>query len=41
MKHQKQLRNRLLRHVGKSHPENPQSKLPSIEALENELGGGL
>jgi hypothetical protein len=41
MKHQNQLRNRLLRHVGKSRPENLQSKLPSIEDLENELGGEL
>jgi hypothetical protein len=41
MKHQKQLCNRLLRHVGKSRPENPRFKLPSIEDLENELDGGL
>jgi hypothetical protein len=39
MKYQKQLRNRLLRNYGKSLPQHLQSKLPSIEDIENELGG--
>ncbi|MEQ1619780.1 MAG: hypothetical protein ABL919_00140 [Methylococcales bacterium] len=39
MKHERQLRNSLLRNVGKSLPENLQSKLLSIEDIENELGG--
>lgn len=41
MKHERQLRTSLLRNVGKSLPENLQSKLPSIEEIENELGGEL
>lgn len=41
MKYQKQLRNSLLRNYGKLLPENLQSKLPSIEDIENELGGEL
>jgi len=41
MKYQKQLRNSLLRNVGESLPEKLQSKFPSIEEIENELGGEL
>jgi hypothetical protein len=41
MKYQKQLRNSLLRNYGKSLPQHLQSKLPSIEDIENELGGEL
>lgn len=39
MKYQKQFRNSLLGNDGKLLTKNLQSKLSSIEALENELGG--
>lgn len=41
MKYQNQLRNSLLRNYGKSLPQHQQSKLLSIEGIENELGGEL
>ncbi len=41
MKYLNQLRNRLLRNYRKSLPKSLQSKLPSIEDIESELGGDL